>query len=194
MYLWPLKEMETGCSFPFSPSPLSNASVFPHLFFSYRYLFLSTAQILTPPPQLKQKWQKSWAKSHLKRVLVPDPSSPCACVERQRRVAVQTLPAHWCSSPHAAGTESPLSDSTTGNGLMGAQEHLPAVLNAMPALSFRLLSHFSVAGPGLWAWHREREHPWVRSSWCTPNWLSLQHAVIACLHCVHLPKWSVLPS
>lgn len=36
IYLWPLKEMETGCSFT-SPPPslLSNASVFPHLFFPF---------------------------------------------------------------------------------------------------------------------------------------------------------------
>ena len=53
-------------------------------------------------------------------------------------MAVQTLPAHRCPSPHAAGTESPIPYSTTGNGLrfVGAQELLPAVPNAMPAVSF----------------------------------------------------------
>lgn len=65
-------------------------------------------------------------------------------------MAIQALPAHHCSSPCAVGTESPVSYSTTGNGLrfMGVQEHSPAIPNAMPALSFCLLSHFSVAGPG----------------------------------------------
>lgn len=145
--------METKCSFPSSSPPThpSNASVFPHLFFPITVCSSPLPKFWHHSLSLNKDDDKNLkpSYSHLKRDLVPDPTALCACVKR-REARLCTLPAQSCSSPHAAGMESPISYINRNSlRFVGVQQHSPAIPNAVPDQSFCLLSHFSVAGLGI---------------------------------------------
>lgn len=168
---------------PPPPPPLSHASVFPHLFFPIAFCsspllkFWHCSLCLNKEDDKNLKPVPIW-----KGTLCQIPLPLSAWVKRQRSIAVQTLPAHCWSSPCAVGMESPVSYSTTGNSLrfVGAQKHSPAIPNAMPALSFCLLSCFSVAEPGTVGL--------TQGMWATVRLQELMHTEstfpAACSHCM----------
>ena len=188
--------METGCSFPcFAPSPLPNASVFPHLFFPVTIcsspllkFWLCSLSLNKDDKSLKPVpiWKGTLC-------LIPLPSVRVPRVEERGWAGTATSPLLFSPCVRQAW-RGPISCSTSGSGLgfVGPQELLPATASAMPALSFCLLCRFTVAGTGtvglmegVWAaagpqqpMHTGMTAP-AACSYCTPAlWPSTQ---VVCL-------------
>lgn len=140
------------------PSLLSNASVFPYLFFPFT---------MCSSPRLKF-WHSSLSLNREDdKNLKPIPIwKGTFCQTLAPSVDVLGGDVHGYVDTDSSLL---LSYSSTRNGLRfrGARDHSPAEPNAMPALSFCPLSHFSVVGAGTMG----SCGPAVAN---TPNWLSLQ--------------------
>lgn len=134
------------------PSVLSNASVFPHLFFPFT---------MCSSPRLKF-WHSSLSLNREDdKNLKPIPIwKGTLCQTPLPSVDVLGGGVHG-----SVDTDSSLLLFYTPQGMAsGSQEHSPAEPKAMPALSFCLLSHFSVVAMGSYG----------SAVANTPKWLSLQ--------------------
>lgn len=179
IYLWPLQEMETGCSFT---SP--RLHLYPMLLFFPIYFFLS----LCSSPRLKF-WHGSLSLNREdNKNLKPIPVwKGCLCqiplpsvdVLEERCMAVWKLIVHYCSSPTALqGMAS------------GSWEHSTTLqMNQRQCLLYHFASSAISLWQGqvLWTWHRTHGQPGVCSSRHIPNCLcSVSYCIPALWPSAHL--------
>lgn len=174
IYLWPLKEMETGCSFT-SPRLL----FYPMLLFFPIYFFLS----LCVPLHVSNSHSSLSLNRENDKNLKPIPIwKGTLCQTPLPSVDVLGGEVHGC-----VDTDSSLLffHSTTRNSLrfMGAQDHSLQLTQRQCLLC--PFSSPALAGPGTMG-------SCGSAVANTPNWLALQCELLHSLHCGHLPNWCVL--